>query len=478
MSLWKIALRSIQQRFLASSLTAFSMSLGVALVVAVLVIYGVVDQSFRRSAQGFNYVVGAPGSKLELVLSTVFQIGKAPPPMSYDVYDELKRGRLGDSVKYAVPICIGDSYQTSRVIGTTSELFGDLTYSDEDKRYEFAEGRNLSDAGPQEAVLGAIAARKSDKKLGDTLRTTHSAMGGSQQGKEFTVVGILKPTGTPVDQGVFVNIEGFWRAHARVLDRAEAEAAQARAAREEANRAMGITAEEKAVDPDLIKVGLGSLGDEPGSGDEPTDVATGTENATADGAISDDDGLPRDRKRITAIYLLLKDDSDVSGRVLQRQLQTMGLQAVSPVEEVSMLFTGLIGNLQVVLLILAVLIVVVAGIGILVSIYNSMNERRREIAIMRALGAQRKTVMMIILLESILLALGGGALGLVAGHALTWMISPIIADQTGVMVDAFVFQPGELYLIPGLILLASAVGLLPAAVAYRTDVAQSLIASP
>jgi putative ABC transport system permease protein len=131
---------------------------------------------------------------------------------------------------------------------------------------------------------------------------------------------------------------------------------------------------------------------------------------------------------------------------------------------------------QLLLLILATLVVVVAGIGILVSIYNSMSDRRHEIAVMRALGASRMHVGMIILLESILLSLGGGLIGLLLGHGLVWILGPTIADQTGVIVHAYQFQWQELILIPGLIILASIVGYLPAAVAYRTDVAKSLTA--
>jgi putative ABC transport system permease protein len=131
-----------------------------------------------------------------------------------------------------------------------------------------------------------------------------------------------------------------------------------------------------------------------------------------------------------------------------------------------------------VLLALAVLVVVVAGIGILVSIYNSMSDRRHEIAVIRALGARRKTVMAIILLESILLSLGGGAVGLILGHGLIGAFAPLIMEHTGVAVGALQFQPIELVLIPGLIVLASIVGYLPAVVAYRTDVAESLSARP
>ena len=128
-------------------------------------------------------------------------------------------------------------------------------------------------------------------------------------------------------------------------------------------------------------------------------------------------------------------------------------------------------------LLLAGLVVVVAGIGVMVSIYNSMNDRRREIAIMRSLGASRQTVLAIILLESILLALGGGGAGFIVGHALLGMLSPLIVAHTGVSIGLFQFDGYELILIPGLIVLASLVGYLPGLAAYRTDVAKALAGS-
>jgi putative ABC transport system permease protein len=127
---------------------------------------------------------------------------------------------------------------------------------------------------------------------------------------------------------------------------------------------------------------------------------------------------------------------------------------------------------------MAVLTVVVASISIMVSIFNSMNDRRHEIAVMRALGARRVTVMIIILVESILLSLLGGALGLALGHGIIWACSPMIVKWTGVVVGLLQFQWMELVLIPGLIALASAVGYLPALSAYRTDVAQALTNTP
>ena len=138
------------------------------------------------------------------------------------------------------------------------------------------------------------------------------------------------------------------------------------------------------------------------------------------------------------------------------------------------LFDRIIGNVQLLLLVLSVLVVVVAGMGILLSIYNSMNDRRHDIAVMRALGASRTIVMSLILLESILLSLGGGLLGVLLGHGLTGLMAPMIASEVGVRVAAVEFQTVELLLVPGLIVMATVVGYLPAAVAYRTDVAKSL----
>ena len=153
-------------------------------------------------------------------------------------------------------------------------------------------------------------------------------------------------------------------------------------------------------------------------------------------------------------------------------------QAVAPAPVITELFDGIVGNVQLLLLVLAVLVVVVAGIGILVSIYNSMSERRHEIAVMRALGASRLTVMAVVLTESILLSLGGGVPGLLLGHGLIGVLGPTIAAQTGVVVSTLQFDPAELILIPGLIILATLVGFLPAMSAYRTDVAKSLTATP
>ena len=146
-------------------------------------------------------------------------------------------------------------------------------------------------------------------------------------------------------------------------------------------------------------------------------------------------------------------------------------QAIEPIKEITVLTNTFVKPLQSILLLLTVLIVIVAGIGIMVSIYNSMSERRHEIAVMRALGAHRGKIMMIVLAESILLSLAGGVMGWVVGHALVGAAAPTITEYTGVAVNSLQFAAGlEVILIPALVGLASLVGLLPALSAYRTDV--------
>jgi putative ABC transport system permease protein len=154
-------------------------------------------------------------------------------------------------------------------------------------------------------------------------------------------------------------------------------------------------------------------------------------------------------------------------------------QAIQPIREITVLNQTFVGPVQLILLVLTILIVVVAGIGIMVSIYNSMSERQHEIAVMRALGARRNTVMLVVLLESVLLSLGGGLVGWLAGHLLVGAAGPLITNYTGVSVAFLQFVPRfELILIPGLIVLASLVGYLPALSAYRTDVGRALTATP
>ena len=547
MSLWKIAWRSIQQRALASSLTAVSMALGVTLVISVLVIHGVIDASFRENAQGYDLIVGGKGGSLQLVLNTVYYLSRPTQNLPYRFYKEFtENGHFADAVQVAIPVCMGDNYQGFRVVGTTPQFFDTLTYRGE--KVPFAEGHPFDPEHYFEAVIGARVARQTGLKVGQQFRPTHGVDVSAKDGHQhdpFTVVGILVPTGTPNDRALFINIEGFFHLDDHLKDAvfvanvtANGPAAKAGLRRgdvivEFAGSPLATPQDLQALvertpegNPQVIAVDRegqrtavvvtasalapGNAGSKPQAspGDSTLVLerlglkvqslvqALGERHAAEHHAtehhaeehhagehhheLDPDEPVPDELKEVTAILVRTNMAKPLSAVALPKRInkEYPDAQAVLPAREITDLFDGIVGNLQKLLLLFAILVLIVAGIGIMVSIYTSMSERRHEIAVMRAFGAGRTTVMLVILLESILLSLGGGGLGLLLGHGLIGLLNPIIVEQTGVSVPWLQFNLLELILIPGLVALASLVGYLPALAAYRTDVAKSLRATP
>ncbi|MDR0520650.1 MAG: ABC transporter permease [Planctomycetaceae bacterium] len=439
MPLWKIAWRSIQHRSLASGLTAFSMGLGVALVVAVIVIYGVLNQTFMRSAQGYDIVVGPPkGSPLEIVLGAVFYSSYLSDTIPYDYFQQIETGPYAPEVQTAVPIALAGQVAGWQIVATTPKFFTELRYLDK-YTYTFREGENMKAGGDFDAVIGYTAAQKAKLKVGDVFKASlskHTPLENGKPSDEFTVAGILDPTGTPNDQAVFINLEGFFAMNNHTEKTAVDKVLTKRA--DQRISAVLVLTKDKDVAPTITKNARGQ-----------DEVHIGSELTTQD---------------LNPLTMSLGD----------RLVADLDVQVAKPTYEITRLFDMIVGRIQTVLIIFALMVIIVAAIGMMVSIYNSMNERRQEIAIMRALGAKRSTVMLIILLESILLSLGGGVIGMTIGHGLIAGVGPIIASAVMVVVNPWHFQAAELVLIPGLIVLASLVGYLPAVVAYRTDVAQSL----
>lgn len=475
MSLWKIAWKSIRHRSLASALTAFSMALGVALVVTVLVINGVVGKSFQQGAQGYDLIVGAKGSKLQLVLSTVFYNQDPVGLIPYEYYDLMRSSRYSAEVKTAIPIALGDRYQGAPVVATTPDYFASVTKSDGNP-YTLREGEFFKYTDYKGAVVGYAVAKKNKLQLGQEIRFGHTNSARDEDLHEpFKIVGILDHTGSPNDRAVFINLEGFYRehehGHAGVetinYDLREEELARKRAELgvEEREHEEGEEHAEHEHKRRLTAILLIT---------KDAEVEVTATAAAVEAATESRPGLEIEEKDLVTTERRQVIDTAVTALPAKIEGELLEAQAVAPVQEIAAFFQDVIGNIQSVLIIFAIQVVVVAGVGMMVSIYNSMNERRQEIAIMRALGARRSTVMSIILFESILLSLGGGLFGALIGHLAIGALAPLIMSYSNVMVRPWDFQAVELALIPGLIGLASIVGYLPAVIAYRTDVAQSL----
>ena len=459
MSLWRIAWKNMQQRGLASSLTVLSMALGVAVMVGVIVVHAVTVKQFTAYAGGYQLIVGGKGGDLQLVLSTVYHLGESRYTIPYSFYREFTDGKYADLTVAAVPYCLGDSFdprpkddgpsdQLFRVVATTPDLFDKLDYGvnrdGTPRKYKFREGgRSFRSDHAFEAVLGSVVAAKSGVKVGETINPTHGISGRGDVHDAFLVTGILEPTGTANDRAVFVNLEGFYLLDGHALSKK--------------------TAEEKNAP--------GPVG--PAKIDKPRGVLPPA-------TLYDNDDKPiealSEPQREVSSILVLSDDQ-MGPTILTTQInkdQNVSAQAVAPIRTVANLLEGIVGPIQLVLLVLTILIVVVASISILVSIYNSMSERSHDIAVMRALGASRSSVMLVVLSESILLSLAGGVLGIVLGHALIAAAAPYIESQAGIQLAFWEFDPWEVAVIPALVVLATLAGLLPAISAYRTDVARSL----
>lgn len=442
MSFWKIAWRNMQQRALASSLTGLSMALGVALMILVIVIHQVVVDQFSGDAEGYHLIVGgAKGGDVQLVMNTVFHIGEPLYPIPYSYYKEFVDGKYAKFTSVAVPYCIGDSYHRNglrfRVVATTPDLFEELAYGANDdgtdKRYEFRSGRNFKADHFFEAVVGSVVASKTGLKVGDTFQPTHGMSSSGNKHVEFEIVGILEPTGTSNDRAIFANMEGFYllEGHALPLDGAEKVETQP----------------------------------EPTGPIDPNDPNRGRQP------------LPEAQREVSSVLVRCKNDGALlymDGAINKGKDRT--IIAVMPSLIVQDMLDNIIGPVRIVLLVLTILIVVVAGISILVSIYNSMSERSHDIAVMRALGASRTAMMGVILVESILLALLGGICGVLLGHLVMGAISPYVEAQSGISLRFWEFNWQESLLIPALVVFATLVGFLPALTAYRTDVGRSLSA--
>jgi putative ABC transport system permease protein len=519
MSLFAIAFRSVQQRWFSSLLTMLSMGLGVMLVVAVLSIHGVVEQSFRtNSSLGYNVIIGAKGGQEQLVLNTVYYLSQPVENVRYDFYLEFfgkeqrdgeivnsfayqrhvaeqqtvaaavagelhgglaavglealrmaaeteaarplemgRDGRFSGYVEKVIPVCLGDYFGRFRVVGTTPAFFNDIVYDYEnEKKYEFAQGRNFEHEsqahGFFEAVVGSTVAYELGVKLGDEISPRHGTPDGHTHERKFTVVGILKPSGKPNDRAVFVNMEGFYlmEDHAKPI--------------EEPKNEDGTTAGNSTAETHLA-----NQADRP----EP---------------------LPAEQREVTAMLAIIPNALLAEG--LKKPISKgTNAQLVFPVLVIHNLFSSFVDPVRWVLLGLTSMICIVSGLSILLSIYNSMSDRRQEIAVMRALGAGRDTVFAIILLESAFLALGGGLIGWLAGHLSCVALSGEVERRTGVIVGFWNYEPSirifellgvtsewasnfslplEIFIIPGLLLLAVAVGFMPALAAYKTDVAKSL----
>jgi len=421
----------------------------------------------------------------------------------FDLMQFHDRGMFDTWVHTVIPINLGDFWvdektqSNFRCVGTKPGYFTEMVLDIETgRKFEFEEGRPFEEYndehGFNEAVIGSAVAAQSGLKIGDTIQPTHgdpNSSGSHLHETDFYIVGIMKPSGSPNDRCLFLSMEGFFlmEGHEKSIKDESVRAVAKRKREQRELEAEGIKVTEEAEFQPYFTPGPARL---PIERREVTSLLIRGEIA--------DDGIDSVGQYLPP--LINKGDlkSTLGWTPFSPESSQEAAMAVNPVEVVTKMFAQFVDPIQWMLLALTLMICVVSSISILVGIYNSMNQRKHEIAVMRALGASRTKVLLIMLCESVLLALTAGVIGWVAGHALNFAMSPIIEQQTGIRMGFFDIAPGsipvtlfpgaevlplwlaslqispELLLIPGLIVLAILVGLYPAMSAYRTDVSQSL----
>lgn len=450
MNLLAIAYKSLRQRWLASFLTGLSVALGVALIVTVMVLNGAVSKQFTQTGSGYDLVIGPKGSDTQLVLSSIYYMDRPIENLPWRFYKDLTEHRY---VERAIPVNLGDTTEVGNfpIIGTTPQFF--LVDSVPGHKFRI-KGDGLQ--GSWDAVIGSQVARVNKWDVGSEFKMIHAGEDDHVHDEVFTVRGVLAPTGTPNDRGVFVHIDGFFQlaGHDKPV-----------------NEAIEREAKFYGETEDQIKERYKK------------DLEEIAKHADHDHSAHDHHHAISDlQKEVTSVLLVMKGKDSLRRSNAAMAMQTnmkkgFQAQAVNVVGVMARLMTNLVGNIRDAFLVLTGLIVAVSGIGIFVSIYNSMSDRKKEIAVMRALGARRQTVLSIILLESLLLCVLGGLAGMAIGHGMVFIAAPIIEARSGLLIDPFQFDLYELLVIPVLIAMAMLVGLLPGLTAYNTDVAEALQSS-
>ncbi|MDA0836800.1 MAG: ABC transporter permease [Planctomycetota bacterium] len=412
-----IVMKSLRQHALSTAVTILSVALACGMMMSVFAIKTQTREAFVIDDTGFDAVFGARASQLQLVLNCVYHLEKSPGNVPWSIYQLLKYETPG--VDLAVPYAVGDNFRGYRIVGTTGELFERFKFRD-GRKMEVESGGRIFESNVREAVVGSYVSQKTGLKRDSIFKPFHGLDYNPQEQheQEFKVVGVLKPTNSPTDHVIWISIDSMFRMEGHVL-----------------------------------RGGGGEF--EAGNAPE----------------------IPDQFKEVSAVMLrYVPPDSDpMVGFNLSQKINYQGKKyTLAPVAEVMLNFFNKIGWMTLVLEMVAYLVVVVAAAGILASIYNTMNERRREFAILRALGARKATVFTIIILQSALIALVGSLAGFIFYAAIVLGAAHVIRDQVGVMIDILRMHP-IFWITPLLMIVVGGLaGILPAMKAYQTDVATNL----
>ncbi len=466
MTVLGLAWRSLKQRKLASILTGVSIALGVALTIAVIALRDGAESSYRQTARGYDCILGPThGSTLDIVLNTMFHVGDIGGTIPWEEYEAAKRDPM---VKYAVPYAVGDMFRGFKVIGTSTDMFRALEDGGGTKLLDHIRGRPFKDGKHFEAVFGSMAAANTGVGIGTRFRVTHG-VGVVEHGEQWEIVGIMKPTGTPADRGIYIAIDTFYEVgdHKQAGEQVGKRRDERKKERDDAKQKA-----DAAKAPAKKDDGHGHAHDDGDDGDDHEGHAH-DDHAHEEG--DDHEGHKHGTKEelgLSAVGVRLKSPVLRLRYVADVRNARGPVQAVLPQDKIRELF-DIISPIGKLLTWIVALMIIVAGVGTMVSLYNTIQGRRREIAILRAVGARPRHVFAIIVSEALLLCVLGGVAGMLLGHGTIILIAPFLLEKAGVFIGSG-FGTIDLVILGVLVVLGVLIGLLPAWQGLRTPVASNL----
>ena len=400
MNLVKLSASYLRARALNTALQVVLFALGIGTITLLLLATTQLDQRMRRDAEGIDLVIGAKGSPLQIILSAIYHLDVPTGNIAYTQAREISAHR---AVKKTIPLALGDSYKGFRIAGTTHD-------------YVVHYGATLASGKlwqqPLDAVIGAEVAVRTGHGIGAKFAGAHGMGegGDAHEGADYTVVGVLAPSGTVLDRLVLTSVESVWAVHAQH---------------------QGVH-----------------------------DIA----NAAAQ--------MKDEEKEYTA--LLVQYASPLAAAILPRYVNNNSdMQAASPAFETARLFS-IIGVGTDVLRGFALVLVFSAALSVFIALYGALEERRYDLAIMRTLGASPARLMALLLGEGMLLASIGGLCGVALGHVFAELTGMAMrAAQQGGM-TGWIWLPEEFIVLALAVLVGALAAVIPAWRAYRTDIAGTL----
>lgn len=444
----RLALRSLTNRRLTTTLTIASIALSVALLVGVETVRRGIRESFAGTIRGTDLIVGARGGSQQLLLSSIFGLGSPAGAISWSAY---QKWATHPGTAWTIPISLGDSYHGYRVVGTTDAFFAHYRYRN-DGRVTVADGTLFT--GDRDVVLGAEVAATQGLVLGAKIALTHGLRGtgiADHEEHPFTVVGILARTSTPVDRSLFVSLEGIEAMHEGMPD--PNASGQGKFARLQLPGAAAPPAAPPPVAPDASPAHDHDEDDLPGP------------------AADEHDGHSH---QLTAFLLGAK--ARTASLMMQRQINTdkaEPMTAILPAVALTELWHT-IGYAEDGARIITLAVLLVGLLGMLVALYSTLQERRREMAILRSLGAGPGRIAALLVLESGLLSLLGAVTGVALVYGLLMVGQGLAENHFGVYIPITAPKRLEWLYLGGVVVAGLLVGLIPAWRAYRNTLQDGL----